>query len=108
MAGQQIFPEWKTVLGTAPHELQPTRHVVKRSGEVHRYDRAKIEAAVAKAFEAVGSVPESLKRVVDLVELRLRELMSSRHPNSIPAIEEIQDLVETALVEAGEAKAAKA
>ena len=34
--------------------------------------------------------------------------MSSRHPNSIPAIEEIQDLVEPALVEAGEAKVAKA
>jgi ribonucleoside-triphosphate reductase len=49
-----------------------------------------------------------LKRVVDLVERKLRELMSGRHPNSIPAIEEIQDLVETALVEAGEAKVAKA
>jgi len=108
MAGQQIFPEWKTILGTSPGDAQPTRSVVKRSGEVHRYDRAKIEAAVAKAFEAVGAAPDSLNRVVDLVEAKLRELMSSRHPHSIPAIEEIQDLVETALVEAGEAKAAKA
>ena len=119
MAEQQIFPEWKTILGTSSREVLPTRHVVKRSGEVHRYDRAKIEAAVAKAFEAVGALPggaaaanatppEALKKVVDLVEQKLRELMSSRHPNSIPAIEEIQDLVELALVEAGEAKAAKA
>jgi ribonucleoside-triphosphate reductase (formate) len=119
MAGQQIFPEWKTILGTASREAQPTRHVVKRSGDVQRYDRAKIEAAVAKAFEAVGELPPEgaeaesesasrLKRVVDLVEGKLRELMASRHPNSIPAIEEIQDLVETALVEASEAKAAKA
>jgi ribonucleoside-triphosphate reductase (formate) len=119
MAGQQIFPEWKTILGTASREAQPTRHVVKRSGDVQRYDRAKIEAAVAKAFEAVGELPPEgaeaesesaarLKKVVDLVELKLRDLMGSRHPNSIPAIEEIQDLVETALVEAAEAKAAKA
>lgn len=116
MAGQQIFPEWKTILGSSIGDSQPTRNVVKRSGEVHRYDRAKIEAAVAKAFEAVGlggatgesARPEPLKRVVDLVEVKLRELMSFRHPHSIPAIEEIQDLVETALVETGEARAAKA
>ena len=121
MAGQQIFPEWKTILGSSRLEAQPTRHVVKRSGEVHRYDRAKIEAAVARAFEAVGALgaaagsatvegvePEPLKRVVDLVEVKLRALMSARHPNSIPAIEEIQDLVETSLIEAGEAKVAKA
>jgi anaerobic ribonucleoside-triphosphate reductase len=116
MAGQQFFPEWKTILGGPPGVAQPTRQVVKRSGEVQRYDRAKIEAAVAKAYEAVGSIPpsadaegaETLGKVVDLVELKLRELMSSRHPNSIPAIEEIQDLVELALVEAGEARAAKA
>jgi ribonucleoside-triphosphate reductase (formate) len=119
MSGQQIFPEWKAVLGTTPREAQPARHVVKRSGDVQRYDRSKIESAVAKAFEAVGedfaAGPESdavgearLKKVVDLVELKIRELMAGRHPNSIPAIEEIQDLVETALVEAGEAKVAKA
>jgi anaerobic ribonucleoside-triphosphate reductase len=114
MAAQQIFPEWKSVLGPEARGDQPARQVVKRSGEVHRYERGKIEAAVAKAFEAVGEIPlpareaESLKKVVDLVELKLRGLMSSRHPNSIPAIEEIQDLVETALVETGEAKAAKA
>jgi ribonucleoside-triphosphate reductase len=113
MAGQQTFPEWRTILSAAEREALPARHVVKRSGEVQRYERSKIEAAVAKAFEAVGETlgpedGERLKKVVDLVELRLRELMSGRHPHSIPAIEEIQDLVETALVEAGEAKAAKA
>ena len=136
MAAQQFFPEWGIVLGNGGGD-QPARQVVKRSGEVQRYDRAKIEAAVAKAFKAVSTVPngtfrdsavgrgstvpegavgtdgvgtdaESLQNVVDLVEEKLRGLMSLRHPNSIPAIEEIQDLVETALVEAGEAKVAKA
>ena len=121
MAGQQFFPEWKTIIGGEAGDARPTRHVVKRSGEVHSYERAKIEAAVAKAFEAVGAglsgaaggaetlaQGETVRRVVDLVERKLRELMSARHPNSIPAIEEIQDLVENALIEAGEAKVAKA
>jgi ribonucleoside-triphosphate reductase len=110
MAGQQTFPEWKTILGKAEADTQPARHVAKRSGEVQRYDRSKIEVAVAKAFEAVGQSPEAetLAKVVGLVEAKLRVLMAGRHPNSIPAIEEIQDLVETALVETGEAAAAKA
>ena len=56
MAGQPIFPEWKTILGSSSRGDQPARQVVKRSGEVHRYEREKIEAAVAKAFEAVGAV----------------------------------------------------
>jgi ribonucleoside-triphosphate reductase (formate) len=116
MAGQQIFPEWKTILGRSTSDGRPARNVVKRSGEIQGYDRSKIEAAVSRAFEAVGEPAaagadageDRLKRVVDLVEKKLCGLMSDRHPNSIPAIEEIQDLVEDALVEAGEAKAAKA
>jgi len=108
MAGQDFFPEWKTFLGEA--ETRPTRHVAKRSGEVQRYDRSKIEAAVAKAYSAVEATadPALVVRIVDLVELKLRSLMAARHPNSIPAIEEIQDLVETSLIETGEARVAKA
>ena len=33
MAGQQIFPEWRTVLGSEGRESKPARQVVKRSGE---------------------------------------------------------------------------
>jgi ribonucleoside-triphosphate reductase (formate) len=108
MASQDFFPEWKAFLGES--QAKPARSVAKRSGEVQRYDRAKIEAAVAKAYAAVESSADQalVSRIVDLVELKLRELMSGRHPNSIPAIEEIQDLVETALIEAGEARVAKA
>jgi ribonucleoside-triphosphate reductase len=108
MPSQQVFPEWKSYLGTeAPG---PVRYVAKRSGEVERYDRSRIEAAVDKAYEAVGidAAAESAPAVVDSVEAKLRALMSGRHPNSIPAIEEIQDLVEEALIETGDAKTAKA
>ncbi len=111
MAGQEVFPEWKTFLGTG--ETGPVRYVAKRSGEVERYERIKIAAAVAKAFEAVGEAggeghAARVDSVVAATERRLRALMAARHQNSIPAIEEIQDLVEEALVEAGEAKTAKA
>ncbi len=108
MADQEFFPEWKAFLGEV--ESKPTRHVAKRSGEIQRYDRSKIEAAVSKAFTAVAVSADQARvsGIVDLVEQKLRELMAERHPNSIPAIEEIQDLVEESLIEAGEAKVAKA
>lgn len=110
---EQIFPEWRAYLGEVSTR-GPVRQVVKRSGEVERYDRAKIAAAIVKAFDAAGGggAPrerdERIEAVVAAVEAKLRLLMASRHPNSIPAIEEIQDLVETALVEAREAAVAKA
>ncbi|GHT63222.1 anaerobic ribonucleoside triphosphate reductase [Spirochaetia bacterium] len=80
------------------------RNVVKRSGEIEAYDRLKIYKAVGKAFAAVGSggAAEQAIRVESItarVENLIEEMMKGRHRNSIPAIEEIQDLVETALIE---------
>jgi len=111
MADQAVFPEWKAFLGTG--ETGPVRYVAKRSGEVERYERSKIESAVSKAFQAVGELEAAAREgrveaVAALVESKLKALIAGRHPNSIPAIEEIQDLVEEALIEAGEARTAKA
>lgn len=90
------------------------KQVVKRSGVLETYNRRKIEAAVVKAFAASG-VPESTPEwenqvhpIVDRVEALIREMMSHRHPHSIPAIEEIQDTVEMALIEAQQTAVAKA
>jgi ribonucleoside-triphosphate reductase len=104
---QQVFPEWSNFLGT---EEGPGRFVAKRSGSVERYDRNRIESAVDKAFKAVKGVADKdqVQRIAADVESRLELLLSGRHPNSIPAIEEIQDLVETALIEAREAQVARA
>jgi ribonucleoside-triphosphate reductase len=80
------------------------RQVVKRSGEIEAYDRYKIFNAVLKAFTAVkdltGDREDQAEAVTRRVESLIEEMMANRHPNSIPAIEEIQDLVETALIEA--------
>jgi ribonucleoside-triphosphate reductase len=89
------------------------KQVVKRSGEIETYDRDKIKNAVIKAFTAVlgKSATEKADRIEAVtarVEEMIDEMMGSRHLNSIPAIEEIQDLVEKALIEAKEIAVAKA
>ncbi|GHV71180.1 anaerobic ribonucleoside triphosphate reductase [Spirochaetia bacterium] len=91
--------------------------VVKRSGEIEAYDRKKIYNALARAFQAARQAGERIndqeetkriEAVTSRVEALIKELMTGRHPNSIPAIEEIQDLAETALIEQKETAVAKA
>ncbi len=94
--------------GDAPRPI--VRRVVKRDGSTEGYDRGKIRAAMGAAFEAVGATAEAnrLEELLVAVEEKLAGFMSTRHPNSAPAIEEIQDIVETVLVESRETAAAKA
>lgn len=111
MRDQSVFPEWKNFLGT--HNDKETamfiRNVVKRSGEIRDYDRSKISAAIEKAIEAVDKMsnPDKAEDLTQAVEEKLRSLMAGRHSHSIPAIEEIQDIVESVLIERGEVKVAK-
>ncbi|MDR0598864.1 MAG: ribonucleoside triphosphate reductase [Treponema sp.] len=96
------------------------RGVVKRSGDIEPYNRQKIRNALARAFTATGGITgapagkegEETEKKLNALTARVEELivtmMAGRHPNSIPAIEEIQDLVETALIEARETAVAKA
>ncbi len=111
MSNQSVFPEWKSFLGTmAQTEPEVLRSVVKRSGDVEAYNRKKIESAINKAIVAVEGKENDEKAILltDLVEEKLRETMKERYAHSIPAIEEIQDLVELVLIEAKEAHLAKA
>ncbi|HPO02796.1 ribonucleoside triphosphate reductase [Treponema zuelzerae] len=109
---QGVFPEWKHFLGTSkdPETQSFIRNVVKRSGEITSYDRSKIENAVGKALAAVKGAadPDRAKELTDRVEERLRVMMAGRHSHSIPAIEEIQDIVESVLIEEKEVQVAKA
>ena len=90
------------------------KQVVKRSGEIEDYDRTKIANAIKKAFDAAETERSQAEKVANIevitciVEDLIEDLMAGRHHKSIPAIEEIQDLVETALVEAKETRVAKA
>jgi ribonucleoside-triphosphate reductase (formate) len=109
MSDQGVFPEWKEFLGLDEGGAF-VKSVAKRSGEIERYDRSKIESAVDKAFSAVRGTafPERARDIAEKVEERLKVMMAGRHRNSIPAIEEIQDIVETVLVDEREVDVAKA
>ena len=112
MSGQQFFPEWSNFLGSNKDSgaKQFLKSVVKRSGEVEDYDRSKILTAIGKAVEAVEKRPNPDKAdfLTNAVEEKLRVLMAGRHEHSIPAIEEIQDIVESVLIEQKEVAVAKA
>lgn len=108
---QTVFPEWKSFLGIGgKDELEVLRSVVKRSGEIEAYNRKKIEAAINKAISAVDGRVNNKKAVflTDKVEEKLKAVMANRYAHSIPAIEEIQDIVELVLIEQQEAALAKA
>ena len=108
---------WEVSLGgnyparTTAHSFAPAvRRVVKRDGSIEIYDRSRITAAIAKAILAVKKAedPDLAESLSQKVEQQLQEFSSTRHPNSVPAIEEIQDIVETVLIESKEVAIAKA
>lgn len=111
MSDQSIFPEWRSFLGSSSDvETQGViKSVVKRSGEIAKYDRTKIETAIGKAIEAVenNKDPQRAEHLTDLVEERIRLRMAGSRAHSIPAIEEIQDIVEDVLIEEKEVNIAK-
>ena len=83
------------------------QRVKKRDGREVPYDRRKIESAVARA-EAAAGIPQPgfPAEIADIVE----RLLERRFPDpalAIPGIEDVQDLVERALIEMGAAAVAK-
>ena len=109
---QSVFPEWRSFLGSnSDSETKGIiKSVVKRSGIIADYDRNKIETAINKAIEAVTKLkdPDKAIHLTDLVEERLRLRLAGSRAHSIPAIEEIQDIVESVLIEEKEVEIAKA
>ena len=112
MSDQSIFPEWRSFLGNSSDSETKgfLKSVVKRSGEIADYDRSKIESAIGKAIEAVEKrkAPDRAAQLTDMVEEKLRIQLAGNRAHSIPAIEEIQDIVESVLIENKEVEVAKA
>lgn len=112
MSEQSVFPEWKNFLGSSTDKETKgfIKSVVKRSGEIAPYDRKKIESAIGKAIQAVEKNldPNRAASLTDLVEEKIRLQMAGNRAHSIPAIEEIQDIVESVLIENKEVEIAKA
>ncbi len=80
--------------------------ILKRNGEVAPFTTEKIQAAIWKAAQSVGGKDSAeAERLTDLTIVRLNEKF---HARSIPAVEEIQDLVERILIEEDHVATAKA
>jgi ribonucleoside-triphosphate reductase len=69
----------------------------KRSGEIVDFDINKIESAIYKAALSVGDDDKSLAK--KLSNEVLEKITTKFHKNSIPAVEEIQDIVEEVLID---------
>ena len=90
-------------------EGHPVRQIVKRDGDIEQYDRWRIASAISRAIQAARDREDMplVEVLTAKVEKRLLDFMSTRHPNSAPAVEEIQDIVENVLIESGESDVAK-
>ena len=80
--------------------------ILKRSGEIAPFDQAKIVNAIYKATEAVGKPDKFLAQ--KLSDQIIEILNEKFHARSIPAVEEVQDLVEEILIKNRQIKTAKA
>lgn len=97
-------------LGIKPKEDEYIiKHIIKRDGQLEIYNREKLINAIAGAAKAVGIKDENLvERLTTLTEGKIRAMMSERHPDSAPALEEVQNCVEAVLIEDRQVELAKA
>jgi len=80
-------------------------HILKRNGNVLPYDPDKIFQAIWNAVQSVGGTDKKeTRRLTNDVETLLN---AKFHYRSVPAVEELQDIVEKVLIESGHAKTAK-
>lgn len=79
--------------------------IKKRSGEIVDFDQQKIANAIFKATEA--SVKPDKELAIKLSEQVVKILNQKFHARSIPAVEEIQDIVEEVLIQNRQIKTAK-
>ncbi|MGI6367619.1 MAG: ribonucleoside triphosphate reductase [Anaerolineae bacterium] len=80
--------------------------VRKRDGRLVPFDQEKITNAIFKAAQSVGG--DDRERAVFISDAVVNMLREQYGPGAVPSVEEIQDLVERALIHYGHAKTAKA
>ena len=79
--------------------------LVKRDGSRRRFDATKIESAIARAGAATG---EFGVQAAAQVTAQIIKVIAHRNTGNAPAIEDIQDIVEQALIAADYPKTARA
>jgi len=81
-------------------------NVIKRDGAVTEFNISKITAAIQKAFDAQGK--QSHPSIIDMLALRVTSDFESKIHNGTIAVEDIQDSVESILIQSGYGDVAKA
>lgn len=86
-------------------QKERVQQIRKRNGEIVDFSVEKISCAINKAFEAVS---EPNKELADKFASEVSEQLNDKfHARSIPAVEEIQDMVEGVLITNRQIKVAK-
>ena len=80
--------------------------VNKRDGKVTEFDISKISEAIKKAFDACER--QYNENIIDFLALKVTSDFEPKVADELVAVEDIQDSVETVLVQAGYADVAKA
>ncbi|MBQ6118865.1 MAG: ribonucleoside triphosphate reductase, partial [Clostridia bacterium] len=80
--------------------------VIKRDGKIAEFDIKKIAAAITQAFEAQNK--QYHPGVIDFLALKVTADFEPKIKDDLIAVEDIQDSVESVLVQAGYADIAKA
>ncbi|MEF2070110.1 ribonucleoside triphosphate reductase [Consotaella aegiceratis] len=91
-------------MGQVRAAANPTT-VVKRSGEVVAFDTGKIRSAIARAGAATGEFGAA---EAELLAIQAVKVLAHRFSSRAPRIEEIQDVVEQALISANHFATARA
>lgn len=84
----------------------PMKQITKRDGTVVSYDRDRVDSAIFKAASSIGEM--SRARAGELGSIVERHLCGAYGQASMPTVEDIQDMVESVLMQEGENKTAKA
>lgn len=88
------------------HRRDIMYNVVKRDGTVAEFDIAKISKAVTRAFEAQDK--QYHPSIIDLLALKVTADFEPKIKNGAVQVEDIQDSVESVLIQSGYADVAKA
>ena len=79
--------------------------IMKRSGVEAQFDRSKIEAAVRKANQATDGAPELTEAQICAIAADIEA--DCQRMGRAPSVEEVQELVETGIMEADAFETAK-
>jgi len=79
----------------------------KRDGREVPFDEGKIAGAILKAFKASGNGATRGEAEANRLARQTVDILEAEEPGKVPAVEEVQDIVERVLIENGHVRAAK-